>query len=51
MPVKFVVDAGTGTTTVGLGVAAMSLGLGFVHKIYQYTLCLYVSRVPKLLAS
>ncbi|XP_023638454.1 D-cysteine desulfhydrase 2, mitochondrial isoform X2 [Capsella rubella] len=26
-PVKFVVDAGTGTTTVGLGVAALSLGL------------------------
>ncbi|CAE6067376.1 unnamed protein product [Arabidopsis arenosa] len=26
-PVKFVVDAGTGTTAVGLGVAAMSLGL------------------------
>ncbi|KFK33553.1 hypothetical protein AALP_AA5G028500 [Arabis alpina] len=26
-PVKFVVDAGTGTTSVGLGVAAMSLGL------------------------
>lgn len=33
-PVKFVVDAGTGTTAVGLGVAAMSLGLGFIHKIY-----------------
>lgn len=30
--VKFVVDAGTGTSAVGLGVAAMSLGLGFVHK-------------------
>ncbi|XP_024007196.1 D-cysteine desulfhydrase 2, mitochondrial isoform X2 [Eutrema salsugineum] len=27
-PVKFVVDAGTGTTAVGLGVAAMSFGLG-----------------------
>uniref|UniRef100_A0A1J3HGZ4 D-cysteine desulfhydrase 2, mitochondrial n=1 Tax=Noccaea caerulescens TaxID=107243 RepID=A0A1J3HGZ4_NOCCA len=26
-PIKFVVDAGTGTTAVGLGVAAMSLGL------------------------
>ncbi|XP_010514253.1 PREDICTED: D-cysteine desulfhydrase 2, mitochondrial-like isoform X2 [Camelina sativa] len=26
-PVRFVVDAGTGTTTVGLGVAAMCLGL------------------------
>ncbi|ESQ32871.1 hypothetical protein EUTSA_v10004274mg [Eutrema salsugineum] len=26
-PVKFVVDAGTGTTAVGLGVAAMSFGL------------------------
>lgn len=25
-PVKFVVDAGTGTTAVGLGVAALSLG-------------------------
>lgn len=30
--VKFVVDAGTGTTAVGLGVAAMSLGLGFVEQ-------------------
>ncbi|KAL0737563.1 hypothetical protein Bca4012_013773 [Brassica carinata] len=30
--VKFVVDAGTGTTAVGLGVAAMSLGLGFVPQ-------------------
>lgn len=30
--VRFVVDAGTGTSAVGLGVAAMSLGLGFVEQ-------------------
>jgi len=40
-PVKFVVDAGTGTTAVGLGVAVMSLGLGSDHKIYQYSLCMH----------
>jgi hypothetical protein len=50
-PVKFVVDAGTGTTAVGLGVAAMSLGLGSAHKIYQYSLCMHFISLPSLEAS
>lgn len=48
-PIKFVVDAGTGTTAVGLGVAAMSLGLGFVHQDLSIIFC--VCRLLKILPS